>query len=130
MISITRKQFEKFVHDGITAIPEKFRAKIKHVTFVVEDEPTAEQLEENDIPKGETLLGLFEGVTLGEEKSGPWNLPPRIVIFKKPAEKYAETVEEIKKTVRDTVWHEVAHYLGMEEHEVMRAEERRAGKSS
>lgn len=126
MVSVSRKQFEAFVHEGIAAIPEKFRAKIGHVAFIVEDEPTAEQLEENDISESKTLLGLFEGVTFGEEKSDPWNFPPRIVIFKKPTEECAETIEDVKKIICDTVWHEIAHYLGMEEHEVMRAEDRRA----
>ncbi|HTY39938.1 MAG TPA: metallopeptidase family protein [Candidatus Paceibacterota bacterium] len=123
---MTRKDFEKLITGAVAAIPEKFRAKLENVVFIREDEPSAEQLEENGVPSDETLLGLFEGVTLGDRGSGPWELPSRIVIFQGPAEAEAEdTGLSVAEVVQDTVWHEVAHYLGMDEHEVRASEKRR-----
>ena len=125
MFKVSRKQFEGFVREGVAAIPEKFRKKIARVVFAVEDAPDAECLREMGMTEGDDVLGLFEGPTLGEEKSLIWSLPPQITIFKLVCEEEGTSPEEVKAAVRDTVWHEVAHYLGMEEHEVLRAEERR-----
>jgi len=103
--------------------------KLKNVTFVVEEDPSEEMLEDMEIPEGETLLGFFEGASLGEQGSGPWEMPGRIVIFKNPTEDEAEESKmAVRDVVRDTLWHEVAHYLGMDEYEVMRAEEKREKK--
>jgi predicted Zn-dependent protease with MMP-like domain len=126
---MTRKEFETIVAEEAEKIPERFRKELSNVVFIAEDEPSAEELRENKVPEGETLLGLFHGVTLGERGSGPWELPGRIVIFRQPSEDEAEeTRTSVRTVVHDTIWHEVAHYLGMEEGEVERAEERRKKK--
>ncbi|PIR90177.1 hypothetical protein COU04_00520 [bacterium (Candidatus Gribaldobacteria) CG10_big_fil_rev_8_21_14_0_10_33_41] len=52
-------------------------------------------------------------------------MPDKITIFKNPIEKIARSEEEIKKVVRDIVWHEIAHHFGMDEKEVRKAESRR-----
>lgn len=123
---MTLDEFQTIVAEEAAKIPEKFLKRLKNVAFVVEEEPSEELLKEMEVPEGETLLGLFEGAHLGEQGSGPWELPGRIVVFKNPTEEEAEeSGMKIREVVHDTLWHEVAHYLGMDEHEVMRAEERR-----
>lgn len=91
MTSVSRKQFESFVRDGIEAIPEKFRSIIKNVAFLVGDKPTPEQRRQNRLTQNETLLGLYEGIprpARGEEYGG-LALPDRITIFKIPIEEEA-----------------------------------------
>src|SRR3989344_6122080 len=123
---MTVREFERLVAEEVTRIPERFRKDLANVVFVAESRPTPDVLREHNIPKGETLLGLFDGVTLGERGSGPWELPGRIIIFQEPSEDEAkESGVSIQEVVRDTIWHEVAHFLGLEEHEVAAAEERR-----
>ncbi|MBI2888659.1 MAG: metallopeptidase family protein [Candidatus Liptonbacteria bacterium] len=126
---MTFEAFETIVAEEADKILKKFLKKLKNVAFVVEEKPSEELLEEMEIPEGETLLGIFEGANLGEQGAGPWEMPGRIVIFKNPTEEEAEDAGlSIREVVYDTLWHEVAHYLGMDEHEVARAEERRTGK--
>ena len=121
-----RRVFERLVADEVARIPEQFRKKLENIVFVAEPKPAADVLREYDIAEGETLLGLFDGVTLGERGSGPWELPGRIIIFQEPSEDEAkESGVSIQEVVRDTIWHEVAHFLGLEEHEVAAAEVRR-----
>lgn len=123
---MTFEAFEVIVAEEAAKIPEKFLKRLKNVAFVVEEEPSGELLEEMEIPEGETLLGIFEGANLGEQGTGPWEMPGRIVVFKNPTEEEAEDAGiSVREVVRDTIWHEVGHYLGMDEHEVMRAEEQR-----
>jgi predicted Zn-dependent protease with MMP-like domain len=119
-------EFERIVAEEAAKIPEKFMKRLKNVAFVVEDDPSEELLEDMEVPEGETLLGVFEGANLGEQGSGPWEMPGRIVVFKRPTEDEAkETGMPIREVVYDTIWHEVAHYLGMDEGEVEKAEGRR-----
>jgi len=136
MFEVSQKEFETFVSEGVVAIPERFRHLIDNVAFLVDEAPTLEQLRENGIPEGDTLLGLYEGIphTARGVEYGNLALPDRIWIFKRPIEAKAledqdspETSrdvfrEEVRRIVSDTVWHEVAHHFGLDEEAVERRE--------
>jgi predicted Zn-dependent protease with MMP-like domain len=121
------ERFEQLVSDGIEAIPARFLAKLKNVAVVVADTPTQEQLRLNNVPVGDTLLGLYEGIPLIErgESYGGLVLPDKITIFKHPIlEDAGQDEEEIRRIVKETVWHEIAHYFGYDDEMI---EEREAG---
>ncbi|MEK7195246.1 MAG: metallopeptidase family protein, partial [Patescibacteria group bacterium] len=121
-----RNEFEKIVAEGISAIPEKFLRRLSNVAVVVSDEPTPEQKKKLDIHPNWTLFGLYEGVpqvARGANYSAV--SPDKITIFQKPIEDRAVDEEDVKKIVRDTVWHEIAHHFGMDESRVRRAEVKR-----
>lgn len=126
-----RQDFEKLVNEGVEAIPEKFREKIKNVAFLIADYPTEKQLKENGVPEGDTLLGLYEGIPAterGEYYGMGETLPDRITIFQKPIEEEADgDAEKVREVVKDTIWHEVAHYFGMSEKEVGEREDQYFG---
>lgn len=125
MHSVSRAEFEKLVSDGLSSIAPRFQEKLRNVVFKIEKWPSKTQLAENNVPSEDTLLGLFEGPTAGDQGSGTWELPPVITIFQGPSEEEAMDGKELAQIVRETVWHEVAHYFGMEEEEVLSAEVRR-----
>jgi predicted Zn-dependent protease with MMP-like domain len=52
-------------------------------------------------------------------------MPDRITIYQGPHERLSRTPEQLEQMVADTVWHEIAHYFGMDEPQVRRAERRR-----
>ena len=54
---LSPKEFEQLVADAFTLVPEKFRSQVKNVALLVEDEPSAEVLKENNVPEGHTLFG-------------------------------------------------------------------------
>lgn len=123
---MNRAQFESLVAEGIDALPEKFLRKLRNVAIVVEKEPSRTQLRVMNVRRGWTLFGLYEGVPqTARGSSYGWVLPDKITIFQKPIEGAAESDEEIRTIVRDTVWHEIAHHFGMEEGEVRRRERRK-----
>ena len=124
-----RAAFEQLVEEAVAALPPKFAAKIKNVAFVVSDEPTKRQLEEN--PGDGDLLGLYEGVPLVEREGIDTLLPDKISIFQKPIERMAaEDDVPVAEVVRDTVWHEVGHYVGFDDEQIERFEEKwRRGES-
>jgi predicted Zn-dependent protease with MMP-like domain len=41
-------------------------------------------------------------------------LPDKITIFKHPMEALAQSRNDLKEQVRHTVWHEVAHFYGLD----------------
>ena len=117
-----RIEFEKLVEEGFLAVPEKFRNKMKNVVILVEDEPSDEVREQENLSEEETLLGYYQGIPAIARGSdygvGP-TLPDSIIIYQKPTEEEAGGDHElIREVVRDTVLHEFAHYLGMNEDEV------------
>jgi predicted Zn-dependent protease with MMP-like domain len=122
--------FDRLVNDACERIPARFRRRLKNVAFVVEPEPNPGQLARGRVPHGSTLLGLYEGRPLTRRSVfESFAMPDQITIFQGPHERMARDPEHLAKLVEDTVWHEVAHYFGLNEREVRAAEKRRPGHS-
>jgi predicted Zn-dependent protease with MMP-like domain len=112
---MTSGEFDKLVERAIRKIPARFRRRLDNVVFVVEPEGP-----------NQGLLGLYHGRPLTRRSvSDGFTMPDQITIFQAPHERLARSPEHLVKLVEDTVWHEVAHYFGMDEGEVRRAERRR-----
>jgi predicted Zn-dependent protease with MMP-like domain len=116
---MTSAEFDRLVERALAAIPARFRLRMKNVALVVEQEPPA-------MPGGGTLLGLYQGRPLtARSVFESFSMPDRITIFQGPHERMARSPAHLEKLVEETVWHEIAHYFGMDEKEVRRAERRR-----
>ncbi len=116
--------FDKLVERAFAKIPAHFRARLKNVALVVEPEPPL-------LPGGGTLLGLYQGRPLtGRSVFESFAMPDRITIYQGPHERLARSPEHLEKLVEETVWHEVAHYFGMDEGQVRAAERRRIRRRS
>ena len=108
--------FEQLVEDAIAALPLRFRRRMRNLLILVEGEPPAPG-----------LLGLYEGRPLIERSvSEPFAWPDRITIYEGPHRRMARDRRHLTRLVHDTVWHEVAHYFGLNEAEVLRAERQRS----
>src|SRR5690349_17520771 len=118
--------FDRLVADAWVRIPPRFRRRMKNIALLVADEPSREQLARGRVPRGGTLLGLYEGRPLTTRSVfEPFAMPDRITIFQGPHQRLARSPDHLAKMVEDTVWHEVAHYFGMDESRVRAAEKRR-----
>jgi predicted Zn-dependent protease with MMP-like domain len=124
----TSQSFDRLVADAWARIPARFRRRMKNIALLVEDEPNPAQLSRGRVPHGSTLLGLYEGRPLTQRSVfESFAMPDRITIFQGPHERLARSPEDLARLVEDTVWHEVAHYFGMDERQVRAAERRRRG---
>jgi len=103
------------VERALRRIPRRFRRRLENVALVVEP----------DAPRP-GLLGLYEGRPLTRRSAAEsFAFPDRITIFQRPHERMARDIRHLEEIVTDTVWHEIAHCLGMDEAQVRRAENRR-----
>jgi len=108
-------EFDAVVERALRRIPAPFRARLENVAILVEPEPPRPG-----------LLGTYRGVPLTERGvSDSFRMPDQITIYQGPHERLARDPEHLEQMVADTVWHEIAHYFGMDEARVRRAERKR-----
>lgn len=130
MIYLSQSQFEKIVDDAVAAVPKKFLDKLNNVAIVVQDFPSYEQLAKLGVktgsqpPRPYLLLGLYQGVPQTKRWGGGSFFPDKITIFKGPIEYLANTEEDVKRIVQDTVKHEIAHHFGFSEQDIRNTKKR------
>ena len=83
-------EFDRLVAAACERIPARFRKRLKNVAMIVEAEPHPAQLARGRVPRGGTLLGLYEGRPLtARSVFEPFAMPDRITIFQGPHERMA-----------------------------------------
>jgi len=117
------------VEEGFERLPRWVREKIKNVAILVEDEPSREDREAEGLSDEETLLGLYKGIPLaarGDMYGVGMTMPDTITLYQIPIEEAAaEDGMDVRDVVAETIWHEFAHYFGMDEGEVQGRERER-----
>ena len=112
-----RAEFEDAVRDALDELPEEFARYLDNVQVVVEDEPSPAQLRSLGMnPRRDTLFGLYQGVPL-HQRGGTFGgaLPDKISIFYRPLVRAFVSPDGIRRQVRRTVIHEIAHFFGLDE---------------
>ncbi len=116
---MTRKEFRRLVTEVLENLPAEFASRITNVEVVVEDEPTAEQIQDAGLdPAEDTLFGLYEGIPLEERGLAYAALPDKISIFYLPIVETCTSTAEIRNEIRITVLHEIAHFFGIDDEEL------------
>ena len=116
----TPTEIEDMVFDALERLPAPFREQLGSVAIVVEDEATAEQLAATG---AHGLYGLYQGVPRTAWSADAAPLPSKITIFRGPLVRANRTPESLAAEVADTVYHEIAHHLGISDarlHELAR----------
>jgi predicted Zn-dependent protease with MMP-like domain len=114
MYIIEQQEFEDLVTESIGKIPDPYRGNISNLAFFVEAEPSPEQRSRLGLRPCQSLFGLYEGVPLPARGGNNTNLlPDKITVFKNTHEQHANSLDELKHQITNTVWHEVAHYFGL-----------------
>ena len=111
---MNREKFEWLVAKAVDELPEEFGNKLENIDVVVEEQPTPTLLAEAGLRRGETLLGLYQGVPL-TRRSRRYGMvvPDKITIFQKPIEAKCRYDGEIMAEIRKVVQHEIAHHFGI-----------------
>jgi predicted Zn-dependent protease with MMP-like domain len=122
-LEISDKQFDHIISEALDRLPQKYIKGLNNVAIIYEDEPTKEQRVKLKLRCNETLLGLYEGIPLTRRNSG-YNLvlPDKITLFKNPLIATSESFDDFKEHVRHTLWHEIAHFYGLDHDRIHKLE--------
>lgn len=120
---MSEEEFTALAVEEWKKVPEQFRERIKNVALLVEDEPSEEVRREEGLEEGETLLGLYHGIPnteRGSEYGIGATLPDTITLYRLPLIEEAENMDRefrqaMRIVIRETIWHELAHYFGFPE---------------
>ena len=118
MFNISTQEFEQLVHNAVDGLPKVHKDKIINVGFFVMDMPTSEQARAAKLKPGNMLLGLYEGVPLSKRGGNLKLLPDTITLFQIPIEMTSNSKEQLIGQIKNTVWHEVAHYFGLDHEKI------------
>jgi predicted Zn-dependent protease with MMP-like domain len=114
MKEISDQRWHELVDRAFDSLPETHRDAVRNVAIVLEDDPSEVQRERLKLRGDQTLLGLYTGVPL-PERQGRSDLPPDVItLFKNPLLAESENEAHLYENVHHTLWHEVAHYFGLD----------------
>ena len=113
-------RLEKIARAEVAALarklPPEMAVRAKTIPVVVMARPTKAMVRDGVEPD---LLGLFVGPNWAEGAESGDPLPAEILLFVENLWDYAEGDEQIfREEVRVTYFHELGHYLGLEEGEL------------
>lgn len=108
---MNRDDFSAAVDEVLAGLPEWVVEQIDNLVVDIEDRPTPEQ-----DPHGHGILGIYDGVSLAERGIDYYGFTPdRIVIFYESHLALGLNDHHLRKEVRVTVLHELAHHLGIDD---------------
>jgi predicted Zn-dependent protease with MMP-like domain len=116
---IPPREFERLVEEALASLPPQFSELLDNIVVVVEDEPSDEDLEVLDDDADE-LLGIYRGVARTNRTYDMLPmLPDQIAIFRRPIQRISRTRREAVREIRETVIHELGHYFGLHDDEMV-----------
>lgn len=111
---ISDEEFSRLIAQAMDELPEKYIVGLKNVLVTYEDEPSQQQRQELKLACNQSLFGLYQGIPLTQRGNGfSGQLPDKITLFKLPLLRNSQNMISFKKQIKHTLWHEIAHYYGL-----------------
>lgn len=111
-----RDEFARLADEAVALIPRAFRDAMRNLAIVIEDHPSAALLADMEVEPPDTLYGLYSGTPITERRWDDGNgLPDKITLFQRPIEEDAESRDDARIIIAETLLHEVGHYFGLSE---------------
>ncbi len=104
-----RGEFQRIVRQALEELPPLFQEALDNLDIQVRWAPTVAE-------RRGALFGLYVGIPL--TKRGHYysmTLPDRILIFQRAHERHCATEAEMVEQARQTLLHEIGHYMGIDE---------------
>lgn len=127
----TDEEFSQLIADALDDLPEKYIVGLKNVVVTYADEPDEHQRQKLKLRDDQSLFGLYEGIPLTERTTQNYNgvvnfqLPDKITLFKLPLFYFSQgDTQKFKAQIKHTLWHEVAHYFGLDHSRIHELEEK------
>lgn len=128
---MNRTAFERLVEKTLATLPTEYADRLHNLVFLIEDWADPATLAEVGIDDPAELLGFYNGTPLTERSHDQIDPgPDRITLYHGAIELQARLSGlPVRQVIRETLWHEIAHYFGFSEEEMDRIEDFWAGRS-
>jgi len=119
-----REFFDKQVERVLAELPIKVLKLLEEVPLHVEDRPPKQLRDELQIEFSDELCGCFTGVPINQTQDHADKVPNSVTIFRSGIwakhldEAGGVSIRELRRQIRITILHELAHYHGIEEEEL------------
>jgi predicted Zn-dependent protease with MMP-like domain len=120
---LSDKQFQELIDRAFDSLPKEHRDRVRNVAILFEDEPSLEQRRQLELRGDQTLLGLYQGVPLPQRQGREPLYPDRITLFKLPLLMHSHDEQSLYEQIRHTLWHEIAHYYGLNHDKIRELEQ-------
>lgn len=114
MFAVSDEEFQRLIDEALSELPGQHAKNIQNVAILYEAQPTPEQRQKLALRHDQTLLGLYEGVPLTQRQGMTHIYPDKITLFKEPLQFHAHDAPSLKEEIKHTLWHEIAHYYGLD----------------
>ena len=122
MFRVSEEGFQELIDKAIVSLPKTHTKAVENVAIVFEDLPSEEQRQNTNLNPYQTLLGLYEGLPLSQRQGMTKVVPDKITLFKLPLENISSDSDGLYKNIRHTIWHEMAHYFGLNHKQISELE--------
>ena len=124
MYKVSDQTFKDLIDDCLKELPKDHVNAIKNVAIIFEDEPNLIQREKLNLKPYETLFGLYEGTPISARQGNQKIIPDKITLFKLPIESVSSDLKTLKEQLKHTLWHEIAHYFGLNHDDIRKLDKR------
>lgn len=118
MFDISDEQFHELINEAMASLPKAHMEKLKNVAILLEEDVSEETRQNMNLDEHHTLLGLYTGVPLAMRQGELMRTPDTITLYKRPLIASVSSYAELKEQIRHTLWHEIAHYFGLNHAEI------------
>lgn len=112
---LSDEAFDRLISRAMDELPQQYIKGLDNVAIVYADEPDEHQRQKAHLHEHSILLGLYEGIPLTKRGSNyTFVLPDKITLFKYPILSVVRSEAELFEQIKRTLWHEIAHYYGLD----------------
>lgn len=123
--NLSDEKFDALITRAMDELPQKYIKGLDNVAIVMADQPTTTQKHKMKIDDNKLLLGLYEGVPLTKRGAGyTFVLPDKITLFKNQLLACSHDESGLFENIKRTLWHEMAHYYGLDHRDIDKLENR------
>src|SRR5574341_481358 len=116
MARMTRRDFQRVVQQALEELPAVFQDAIHNLDVQIRWAPTPEERRRARLRAGHDLYGLYLGIPITKRSHGySMVLPDTILIYQRAHERNAATESQMVEQARQTLLHEIGHYMGIDE---------------
>jgi len=114
------ESFQEIVEWAYSTLPQEIRDQPDFPGIQVAEEPPGDVLQKKNWPRGTEMLGCYSGIVRTKQSHLQIREAPDLIfVFRGPILRCSKG--NLRAEVKRVVWHEVAHWLGYETEEQVRA---------